>query len=121
MEEKEIVVEDKAEEKCECCKDDKKCNCAEDKKCCCDKSKLMCLLPIFFGLGAIVMGLLYQFLPIVATVNATIKAAGAFMFIGYALATTALVLEVVKFIQKKEFKFSLTHLIILIAFTVVIF
>ena len=43
------------------------------------------------------------------------------MFIGYALATTALVLEVVKFIQKKEFKFSLTHLIILIAFTVVIF
>lgn len=121
MEEKEIVVEDTAEEKCECRKNDKKCNCSEDKECFCNKSKLMCLLPIFFGLGAIVMGLLYQFLPIVATINATIKAAGAFMFIGYALATTALVLEIIKFIQKKEFKFSLTHLIILIAFSVVIF
>ena len=113
MEEKEIVVEDNAEKE--------KNTDARKEKNVCDVKEIMKILPMFLALGAIFMGLFYQFLPLVVATSAGIKAAASFMFIGYALATAALVLEAFRVIKEKNYKFSLTLLIIIIAFGCVIF
>lgn len=84
------------------------------------ENKTMYLLPIFLSLGAILCGLFYQFLPLIATNSDTIYASVSFMFIGYVLASSALTLEIVKNIKDKGFKFSLSHLLIILAFAVVI-
>lgn len=101
--EKKVVVKEKAQN----------CSCNFFKEC----FKLD-FLPITLSIIAIFFALFVKFLPMVAISFATVQAAAAFFFIGFACVFASLIIETINFIKEKKVEFNVKILLICLAFFV---